>query len=629
MNRLTVRSKLAIGLAAMVLSVLVLGFSSLRAIAILGNSLDAAVNDTAKKLDLIGATEAAFQELRHQSLREQMGYAILEMERRSGAPGRARTGDGMECSACHSPSAVADSTQKSETVGGTVRQLTGELRRMTSNGTIGKALAAIDEGAAGWIVHDKEYLALASANRFEEAHTVLRDKMWPILEEVGNSTQLVAQRERQALAVSNRQARANIAWSRGSAFILIVLNLLAAGAVLWVVYRVTATLRHAVVEMSEGMVQVAAAAGQVNSSSQSLAQGACRQAASLEETSASSAEIDAMTRKNSESLRAAADLVTQSQHRFLETSRSLDELVLAMEEIGLQSGKISKIIKIIEEIAFQTNLLALNAAVEAARAGEAGAGFAVVADEVRGLAQRCAQAARDTTSLIEESAAKSNGGKAKVDHVAAAVRSIGEDSAKVRTLVEEVHLGSREQTSGIAQIAQAIAQIDQVTQSTAAQAESGAAASGALSSHARAIQLVVLRLRTMVTGDGDTTTAEQIQNALAAHAAWKQRLRAAIEKRSSTFAAATVQRDDQCAFGKWIHGANHTRAVKQSADYQKTLDLHRRFHLAAANILSAALAGRKEEATRAMEKGSEFVEASAALESTLKAWYAKSTEVSA
>ena len=201
---------------------------------------------------------------------------------------------------------------------------------------------------------------------------------------------------------------------------------------IWVVRQVNTKLRNVVSQLTEGAGQVASAASQVASSSQSLAQGSSEQAASLEETSASSEEIKAMACRNSENAREAAMLVTGSQQQFAQTNHSLHQMVAAMDDINTQSGKISKIIKVIDEIAFQTNILALNAAVEAARAGEAGMGFAVVADEVRNLAQRCAQAAKDTAALIEESIAKSGDGKAKVDQVAAAIRPSRETPIRSR-----------------------------------------------------------------------------------------------------------------------------------------------------------------------------------------------------
>jgi methyl-accepting chemotaxis protein len=293
--------------------------------------------------------------------------------------------------------------------------------------------------------------------------------------------------------------------SAGRGRTLIWLLLLAAVAggsaiVFFSVRSVSRVLRRAVTELSEGAEQVASGAAQVASASQSLAQGSSEQAASLEETSASSEEINAMAQRNSESSSMAAGLVSQSQQKFLEANRSLEQMVVAMGEISASSDKISKIIKVIDEIAFQTNILALNAAVEAARAGEAGMGFAVVADEVRNLAQRCAQAAKDTANLIDESIGKSNDGKSKVDHVAGAIQSIVAESGKIKALVEQVNLGSQEQARGISQVGQAIGQIGQVTQSTAAAAEQGAAAAQELGAQSEALIGVVERLTALAGG---------------------------------------------------------------------------------------------------------------------------------
>jgi len=266
------------------------------------------------------------------------------------------------------------------------------------------------------------------------------------------------------------------------------------------VQQISHSLRQTVTELSEGAGQTASAAAQVSAASQSLAQGSSEQAASLEETSASSEEINSMAQKNTENSRAAANLVVQSQQKFVETNRALEQMVVAMGEINTSSDKISKIIKVIDEIAFQTNILALNAAVEAARAGEAGTGFAVVADEVRNLAQRCAQAAKDTAGLIEESIGKSNEGKTKVDQVAVAIRAITDESAKVKTLVDEVNVGSQEQARGIQEISKAITQMEQVTQSTAANAEESASASEELTAQSESVRAVVQRLSAMVGG---------------------------------------------------------------------------------------------------------------------------------
>ncbi|HEY1758123.1 MAG TPA: methyl-accepting chemotaxis protein [Bryobacteraceae bacterium] len=267
--------------------------------------------------------------------------------------------------------------------------------------------------------------------------------------------------------------------------------------------RINNALTHAVSELSEGAEQVASAAGQVSGSSHSLAQDASQQAASLEETSASTEEMSSMTRKNSENSQQAAALMEAVSRKVGEANRTLADMTASMNEISASSGKISKIIKVIDEIAFQTNILALNAAVEAARAGEAGQGFAVVADEVRNLAQRSAQAARDTAALIEDSIQKSTVGSRRLGEVAASIQGITDGAGKVKILVDEVEASSKEQAQGIVQISKAVAHMDEATQRSAANAEESASASEQLSGQSQALMVVVGQLQAMV-GSGSS-----------------------------------------------------------------------------------------------------------------------------
>ncbi len=267
-----------------------------------------------------------------------------------------------------------------------------------------------------------------------------------------------------------------------------------------VVRGINAMLRSAVTDLSDAAGQIAHAAGEVEASSQSTANGSSQQAATIEETSAASSQVNSMAQRNTENSRTTAEIVTTTQVRFEQTRHSLDQMVEAMEGIDVASQKISKIIKVIDEIAFQTNILALNAAVEAARAGDAGKGFAVVADEVRNLAQRCAQAAKDTASLIENSIATSSEGKSRLNTVAEDIRSVASESAKIKVLVDEINLGSVEQARGIDQISRSIFQIEQVTQSTAASAGESAGAAQHLSHQAGTMRGVVARLTIMIEG---------------------------------------------------------------------------------------------------------------------------------
>jgi methyl-accepting chemotaxis protein len=264
--------------------------------------------------------------------------------------------------------------------------------------------------------------------------------------------------------------------------------------------QVSAPLRELAGRLAEGALQVASSAQEVSTSGQSLAEGASSQAASLEETSASSEEISSMAQRSSSDCRSTAELVTMSQEKFKVTNHSLADLLSAMEDINASSGKVSKIIKIIDEIAFQTNILALNAAVEAARAGEAGKGFAVVADEVRNLAQRCAKAAQDSADIIAESIDRSNQGKRKLDDVANSIAAVTSESVKVKVFVDQINTASTEQTRGISQIAKSISLMEKVTQTFAATAQESASAAHELTVQSDLMNDIVKSLSLVVEG---------------------------------------------------------------------------------------------------------------------------------
>ena len=308
--------------------------------------------------------------------------------------------------------------------------------------------------------------------------------------------QIVASLVKQAQV--RRASITNSLWVFGVAVFAAFLLLIAVSV--WVVRSINAALREVVSVLSENADQVSNASVQVSATSSSLAQGTTEQAASLEETSASTEEIASMTRRNAENSKSSAELIAVVNTRVGEANRSLEEMVRAMSGITSSSGKIAKIIRVIDEIAFQTNILALNAAVEAARAGEAGQGFAVVADEVRNLAQRSAQAARETGTLIEESVNMSKGGGETLEKVVHAVRSITESAARVKTLVDEVSLGAQEQSRGIDHIATAMSEMERVTQQAAAGAEESAAAGQQLSAQADSMREIVIRLQVLIDG---------------------------------------------------------------------------------------------------------------------------------
>jgi methyl-accepting chemotaxis protein len=294
-------------------------------------------------------------------------------------------------------------------------------------------------------------------------------------------------------AVRQANQRSMVALVLG--FIAIVLGVVAA-----VILRssITRPIERVIAGLTAGAEQVSSASNQVAAASQQLAEGASEQAANLEETSSSLEEMAGMTRQNADNSRQADSMAREAQTATSRGTSAIKEMNEAIAMIKESSDSTAKIIKTIDEIAFQTNLLALNAAVEAARAGEAGKGFAVVAEEVRSLAQRSAEAAKNTSALIEGSQERAARGVAVSAEMAEALNQIAAAVDKVTQLVGEIAAASEEQAQGIDQVNISTAQMDRVTQSNSANAEESASASEELSAQARELsEMVNLLIRTV------------------------------------------------------------------------------------------------------------------------------------
>jgi len=350
----------------------------------------------------------------------------------------------------------------------------------------------------------RELVADAAAGRVPDGIAVLKGKSKPVGAAMEAAAGEAARLERdwvaQAMVVVNQRAES----ARRVQLACLLAQLAAALALSIVSWRIAMALRRSTAEMALVAKEVSSEAKQTADRGISLASGASEQAASIEETSAATEQILAMTRNIDQNTERAAEcmgFVTRDVHG---AEGALDRALAAMRRLGASQRKISGIIQTIDGIAFQTNLLALNAAVEAARSGAAGSGFAVVADEVRALAQRCGQAARDTSALIEESGTGSADAERTLQEVETSVREISASAVKGKALVDEVHASCQEQSKGLHQISQAISAMNQVTQRSAATAEEEAAAGTLMFRQVGALAEVVGALNRMVSETRDS-----------------------------------------------------------------------------------------------------------------------------
>ena len=316
------------------------------------------------------------------------------------------------------------------------------------------------------------------------------------------------------LEQTGRQLAATVSgWCAGIGGVALLVGTLLA---LLVTRSITRPVRNIVTQLNVGSAEVKDAAHQVASAAQQVATGNSEQASALEESSSALEELAAMTRNNAANSANANELAGRARQNAASGEQTMTQLNQAMAAINTSAGQISKIIKVIEEIAFQTNLLALNAAVEAARAGEHGKGFAVVAEEVRNLAQRSAGAARDTTQLIEGAVANARQGTDVAASAGNALQEIAADVAKVAELLDGISRASNEQSEGVEQINTAVSQMDRVVQQNAAGAEQSASAAEQLHAQAETLAGAVRELSCLI--DGGTRGAVAAAPTVVAHA---------------------------------------------------------------------------------------------------------------
>lgn len=489
---MTVGRKLMLNFAAMLALSAVLSVVTLQLVRNLGGALDSATGDTAKKLVAAGAIHAGFEELTSQTRATHVNYVIRELEE-----GRKDS----TCGACHDSGKLEGSRRAFESAIARLEKQFETLRPLAATAEEQRALAGLQQAAAAWSTHYHEYLGLAGSGRYEAAHQIVTDKMYPILSVVEKNTGLLAEQERLALDAADREGHDTVAGGRMLALLLLGLSAAIGLGVFFVIRNISRVLRGLAQELEAGAEQVAGASAQISSTSHSIAQGAAKHAAALQKADEFGGQIRSAAQANADCSKRAVDLTGTVGESIADMEERLSHMVEAIHDIDSSSRKISKIIRVIEEIAFQTNLLALNAAVEAARAGEAGLGFAVVADEVRSLAIRCSEAARDTTALIEESISKTNAGKVQVESVSAAIQAVTEGARKARELMAETERGNEAQARDTERIAQAISQMERTTSASAASAEQSAAAGEQLSAHSESLRLAVAKM-TQLAGGG-------------------------------------------------------------------------------------------------------------------------------
>jgi methyl-accepting chemotaxis protein len=492
-RNLSLAGKLAASFVAILALMTILSTSSWFAATSLGGMLNAVAVTSSTETELIEAISDGVQEMQDQAKQTQLSHAIGTLEGSAGA-NRGR------CSGCHAIEAAEKDRAQFEATGARIEESIAALGGMIPDDKSRQALDTIRRNLKDWVALYREYLKTTGAGQFETAHSIIVDRMLPLRREIDTAVGQLTSAHRARLDRSAQEATRTTASSRWTTLGVIALAALAMVAIMFGLRRTSRSLHGITVELGQRARQMAGMAQEVSTGSQSAAQGATEQAESLHQVSASTAEINTAANRNAERAGTSAELSSEFGRSLGEANERLAQLLLAMGEIQSGSEKVASIVRLIDDIAFQTNILALNAAVEAARAGESGLGFAVVAEEVRNLAQRSAQAAKETAQLIEQAIGAATKGKSKLGDVSAAFERLTAGAGRVNQLAGDVRSGSLDQARQVKEITERIEYLSGLTDRASAGALEGARSGESLSEEAAGLTGLVTQLSALVDG---------------------------------------------------------------------------------------------------------------------------------
>ena len=495
-KNLTVGGRTSACFAVMVCLLLAISLCWRASVQQLGGSLDRAVNVTAKKLQLAGDLRTEFKHMRAEARGAQFSLVIRLLNEKDSKGKDDATSAG--CLMCHSAEMQERGRLEFVAGGERLRKELAHLKSLEASKEELALLGEVSQAVGEWETMYTEYLHLAERDQYDEAHDVMTEKISPLLEKADGQVAELMTAQRKALEVAAAAVDEETSDNQVQAVALVGLGLALGVAMMFMIRMMTKDLRRVAEGVYSGTDSVAAAARQAAASSVSLARGASEQAASLTEASEASEAIGGEARSNEDRARSATAMAQRSQADFQEVRGLLEGTRRAMSEAEAASGKMTSILRVIDEIAFQTNILALNAAVEAARAGEAGLGFAVVADEVRTLARRCAEAAQQIGSLVADAAGKSHDTAASLGRFDSLLNRLEEGSVGLCRLLDDVNAGSRKQNQRLEELSRALRTMDDVTQASAGVAEESAASAAHLEKQAEGLSSAAASLTRFV-----------------------------------------------------------------------------------------------------------------------------------